>query len=313
MRQGTRWTTIRRTGAAALAVGMCAFGIVAVSAPTAHAAARACQQTYTSNTDVAIPDHDGLDEGYLETQGLDVPEGLVVADVNASVNVTHAFAREVSVLLISRTDAFSFRESSFLVDHVAGNGGQNFVGTVLDDQAAIPLNWGTAPFTGSFKPIDQLAAHNGEVGGRYNLALYDRAAGDAGVLESWSITLTYVTCDFDSDGVEDHKDSCRGITAATATGCPLTTRTLTSTYSSGKFKGRVSSPVAGCKAGRPVTIWKSVTGPDRKIGTATSRSDGTYGLSRTRRVGRYYATTPLSVVANQAQCPAARSATFRIR
>ncbi|WP_156392076.1 MULTISPECIES: hypothetical protein [unclassified Nocardioides] len=305
---------IRRSGVAALAVGIGAFGIVAVSAPVARAATAACQQTFASGAlNQPIPDSPSSgSSGYLGTTPFDVPEGLTVADIDVTLNLHHTYISDVVVILYSMTDASIARASSYVVFRV-GRGNNDMVGTVLNDQAADPLGWGVAPFTGSFQPSERLSTHNGAVGGKFFVGVYDMEPGDTGTLNDWSMKVTYVSCDFDSDGVEDHKDSCRGIAAATATGCPLTTRTLTSTYSSGKFRGRISSPVAGCKASRPVTIWKAVTGPDRKVGTATSRSDGTYRLTRTKRAGRYYATTPLSAATNQAQCPAARSTTFRIR
>jgi hypothetical protein len=62
-----------------------------------------------------------------------------------------------------------------------------------------------------------------------------------------------------------------------------------------------------------VTIWKVRSGVDKRVGTATSRSDGLYKLARAKRAGRYYATSPRVVVTDVAECPAVQSTTFRIR
>ena len=43
-----------------------------------------------------------------------------------------------------------------------GDDGENFVGTVLDDEAATSINSGTAPFTGSYRPLGSLAAVDGQ-------------------------------------------------------------------------------------------------------------------------------------------------------
>jgi len=76
-----------------------------------------------------------------------------------------------------------------VVYHAGGNG-YNFIGTVLDDSASMPIGLGTAPFTGQFKPEQPLNIFNGmESGGDWILQVYDAAAGNTGTLNAWSITL----------------------------------------------------------------------------------------------------------------------------
>ena len=75
----------------------------------------------------------------------------------------------------------------------------------------------------------------------------------------------------------------------------------------------LASAKAACRTAKPVTIWKVRSGADRKVGTAVTRSDGTYRLPKARRLGRYYAITPMVAVTDVAQCSAATSAVFRIR
>jgi hypothetical protein len=135
-----------------------------------------------------------------------------------------------------------------------------------------------------------------------------------GTIDSWSVVLTYAgTCDYDSDGVEDHRDSCLGKAGHTASGCPAASRSLSAKYKRHKFRGVLSSTVRGCTAGRAVSIWKVGRGLDRQLGAATSASDGRYALKRAKHRGRYYAKSPRVVLAGVAECPAVTSATFRIR
>jgi subtilisin-like proprotein convertase family protein len=299
-----------RLAIVATATTLGATALVVLTTVTAEAAAPPCQRVYFSGVvNEAIPDNNTTSAAST----IDVPEdGLVVSDIDVSVNIHHTFDSDLTVDLESFTDAVGFREYTNVIAG-AGFGEDNFLGTVLDDEATTPVGWGEAPFTGRFTPTNRLSLLDGETGGFYRMFVTDRISGDSGTFDDWSLTLRYVSCDFDSDGVEDHSDKCLGLAASTATGCPVTSRSVTSTYRLGKFRGALSSPVAGCTASRPVTIWKVRAGADRKIGTATTASDGRYRLTRAKRAGRYYATSPLAAVTGVAQCPAVTSAIFRIR
>ena len=64
-----------------------------------------------------------------------------------------------------------------------GGSGENFQDTLLDDQAATSIDQGTAPFTGSFKPVGSLASLNGQKpDGNWTLTVNDNALGDSGRL-----------------------------------------------------------------------------------------------------------------------------------
>lgn len=280
--------------------------LVAVTQSGASAAVVPCQKTYSNDTDWPIPDSSNV-SSFINVD----EDGLVVSDIDVSFNIDHTFTGDLEILLYSYTDAMAERG---LVRLVNRDGGEfnNYTGTVLDDEASTPVSWASAPFTGRFQPNQRLSLHDGDVGGRYSILVMDQVSGDTGTLKDWTLTFRYASCDFDSDGVEDHADSCLGVDAHTATGCPLTTRTVTAKYKLGKFKGALSSPVAGCKANRSVTVWKVRSGADRKVGTATTRADGSYRLKRAKKLGRYYATSPQVAVTDVAECPAT-SKTFRIR
>jgi subtilisin-like proprotein convertase family protein len=293
------------TAAAALVVAL----FVVLAPENASAAGTACEHTYTSAPSVAIPDNNQA--GVTNT--IDVPEdGLVVVDVDVTLNVHHTFDRDLSVFLQSFTDAGGGRHRSDLMIR-AGQAGDNILGVVLDDEAALPVSWGSAPFAGRFKGEERLSTYDGESGGKYTLTIVDNAAGDTGTLDSWSLTFRYQACDFDFDGVEDHADHCLGLIAHTTTGCPVTSRSLTAKYKHGKFRGALSSPVSGCEAHRAVRIWKVRSGADKVVGTTTTRLDGTYRLARSKHVGKYYATSSRVAVTDVAECPGVQSPTIRLR
>jgi|GEM_PF-562557 len=74
----------------------------------------------------------------------------------------------------------------------AGNNGHNFIGTILNDSAAVPVTNGTPPFTGLFIPSKSLLQFADlDPNGTWILNIYDRATGNIGVLKAWSIYINY--------------------------------------------------------------------------------------------------------------------------
>jgi subtilisin-like proprotein convertase family protein len=300
-----------------------AGGLVSGTAGPANAAAGPCQRTYVNPlADAYLPI---TDDGATTMSWIDVPEnGLEVADIDVSLNVHYPAPSDLHIELQNSPDVDEYiRAVNVLYDQEQGlSGGAhlNMLGTVFDDQATVPISWGDAPYTGRFMPkrpfadmVAGMAELGDQVSGKYLLLVANVDKSGTGTLDNWSITLTYRTCDFDNDGVEDHADRCPGMTAHTASGCPVAARSLTATYKLGRFKGALSSATATCRAARAVTVWKVRSGPDRIVGTVTTRSDGAYRLARPKKKGRYYATSARVVVPGTAECAAVRSATFRIR
>ncbi|MCX6165586.1 MAG: YCF48-related protein [Ignavibacteriae bacterium] len=78
-----------------------------------------------------------------------------------------------------------------IVYKVGGNG-SNFYRTILNDSAAIPIESGTPPFVGQFKPSRPLSQFNNiPTGGTWILRIYDMAKNLTGVIQSWGITVSY--------------------------------------------------------------------------------------------------------------------------
>jgi hypothetical protein len=111
-----------------------------------------------------------------------------VLDVNVRItNVTHTWDSDLT---------FYLRKGNVgakIINKVGGSG-DNFVNTVLNDSATIPIASGTAPFTGSYIPFSPLAPFNftGGLGdGYWKLVITDTASGDSGTLTGWCLIITY--------------------------------------------------------------------------------------------------------------------------
>jgi photosystem II stability/assembly factor-like uncharacterized protein len=118
----------------------------------------------------------------------DFPFDRVVLDINAGIlDVTSNPDSNITFMLIHQgiTDTLVFR---------AGGGGYNFINTILNDSATIPIQNGSPPFTGQFKPYKPLSQFNYlPVNGTWILKIKDSLYRQerTGVIKSWSLTVTY--------------------------------------------------------------------------------------------------------------------------
>jgi gliding motility-associated-like protein len=146
----------------------------------------------------------GPDAGTITTSTITIAPGVEITDVDIQVTLTHSWAADVEISIIS--------PSGTVVELSSDNGGSgdNYTGTIFDDQATTNITAGAAPFAGSFIPEQALSAFNGESSfGTWTLSINDDANGDSGTLISWSIS----TCgepipDLDGDGIDDILDNC---------------------------------------------------------------------------------------------------------
>jgi len=297
--------TLKQLVRLVMVAGLAATGLVAVTAGSASATTP-CTRTYSNVNSTQIKDLEFV------SSVINVPDdGLVVTDANVSLNIHHTFDGDLHIWVQSETDGGAARKATQLFD-AYGSSGDNLISTNFDDASGTNISTGAAPFTGTWHGVQSLSLLNGFAGGQYRLLVWDDAGGDTGTIDNWSVTLTYATCDVDGDGLDVPADKCPNIAAATSTGCPVAARVLSAKYKSGKFKGVMSSTAPKCRSGMSVTIWKVRGGADKKIGTTTTASDGTYRLRRARHAGKYYATSPRALVPNVADCAAVKSSTFKI-
>jgi subtilisin family serine protease len=113
-----------------------------------------------------------------------VHEDFVIDDVNVTLHIAHTHDANLNIYLRApdgtRVDLIAYR----------GGSGDDFRGTTLDDQAAVPIASRAAPFSGVYRPEKPLSALRGKLAaGTWKLYVYDRGSSDAGRLESWRLIL----------------------------------------------------------------------------------------------------------------------------
>jgi len=107
-----------------------------------------------------------------------------ITDVDVTVSITHTYVSDLDLVLI----APSGRRIELAVG--VGGSGDNFTGTIFDDQAATAIASGTPPFNGRFRPAQPLSALLGEdPNGTWSLEITDFFQQDQGTLTAWSIRV----------------------------------------------------------------------------------------------------------------------------
>jgi hypothetical protein len=78
-----------------------------------------------------------------------------------------------------------------LIYRVDGNGGVDFVSTLLNDNLGISFDGAMAPFPGVFKPYNSLSNFTGTpVSGEWILTITDSKSGNDGVLQNWGLLIS---------------------------------------------------------------------------------------------------------------------------
>jgi len=137
---------------------------------------------------------------------INITTGVIVTDVNVTINITHTWDRDLEVSIISPNGT-----EVLLVSNEGPGGGPGFVNTVFDQDAVTPIAGSTAtPFTGLFIPEEDLSLINGEASlGDWTLKIVDLFDGDVGTLDNWSLEICGTPMpDADADGVPDVADNC---------------------------------------------------------------------------------------------------------
>ena len=136
----------------------------------------------STDTPKSIPDQNAT--GVTST--ITVAETASVLDANVTVNITHPFVGDLTLSLTSPAN------TSVLLEARRGGSGDNFTGTVFDDEASASIVSGVPPYSGSFRPERVLSSVDGaSAAGAWKLKATDLGVGDVGTIDNWTLNLTY--------------------------------------------------------------------------------------------------------------------------
>lgn len=116
---------------------------------------------------------------------LNVDSAWTILDVNVTMTISHTYDSDLKIILTSPSG------TSVCLASDLGGTGDNFTGTVLDDEASLLLVNGSPPFSNTFQPEYPLSVLDGEsTSGIWTLTIYDQFQFDGGSLNSWSLSFT---------------------------------------------------------------------------------------------------------------------------
>ncbi|HEX8103925.1 MAG TPA: proprotein convertase P-domain-containing protein [Solirubrobacteraceae bacterium] len=159
-------------------------GTEAFDIPTGQAGA-----TVTSNVPAyaVIPDNDPKGTAWSAPDSVGMNP---IHDLDVGVEIDHSYVGDLAITLTSPAG------TTITLANRAGGAGDDFDGTVFDDEANPSITEGSAPFTGRYRPVESLSLFDGEPSsGTWTLKVYDLSAGAEGVLDSWSFVPTFAECD----------------------------------------------------------------------------------------------------------------------
>ena len=164
-----------------------------LAVPASANAAQSCgTQIRTSGTSIPNGNHFGTSDSIYILPGGDL------SDVDVTVNLTHPDDIDLGI---------SVSHAGVTVPLSSGNGGsgENYRGTVFDDESMTDITQGSAPFTGSFNPEKPLTAFDGTAsGGIWTLHVTDDAGTSDGgggggpeppqKIDSWGLKVDSTQC-----------------------------------------------------------------------------------------------------------------------
>jgi subtilisin-like proprotein convertase family protein len=104
--------------------------------------------------------------------------------ISVSVDIDHSYTNDLVITLVAPGG-----QRVILVNREGGSG-NNFHDTTFDDRSSSSIRRGLPPFTGRFRPDQDLGQLNEtEVKGTWTLEIADNASLDGGVLQNWSISM----------------------------------------------------------------------------------------------------------------------------
>lgn len=146
---------------------------------------------YGGDFNLQIPAGPHTSKGWMDDAIIEVNRHATIYDLDVGINLTHTNVFDLQILVQSPLgtllclNMYDFKDEFFK--------GEGYVQTIFDDEAGIPIEQGTAPFTGRFRPKagSLLEIFDGEDAyGFWRLQIYDMWYWDTGNLERVELIIT---------------------------------------------------------------------------------------------------------------------------
>ncbi len=144
-----------------------------------------------------------LPEGGFAIDSMTIEADGLVQEVALRLDISHGNASDLRIRLQHGTTVI-------VVDGCPA-AGEDFIGTVLRDDAETPICEGAPPYTGTFVPQNPLSALKGTtISGTWTLLVSSTNQGGCGVLNGWSLILPVAEIDCNRNAIPDECDIADG-------------------------------------------------------------------------------------------------------
>ncbi|MCK9825385.1 thrombospondin type 3 repeat-containing protein [Nocardioides cavernae] len=317
---------------------------------SSEAAPQPCTVTYSrTGGPIRVGPDAGKDHSWNPFT-IEVADSRQVVDLDISYTIDFAAAQDLSVHLLGPKSGGALVPSVQTLNRGMATGGALTGTYTFDDEAGTRKVSGATNGPGTYFPATPASGlEDFPAVGSWSLWVLNYSSTVGGTLSSFSLTLTYATCDTDGDGVEDKVDNCvttpnadqsnrdddalgdacdldsdgdglaeaadgcPTVASSTPTGCPTAPRTAKLRWLDGRkrLQATVSSPVAACEAGARITLWKVRVHRDTKLLAVDASVAGRYRF-KVPRGARYRVTVSSSYSPGQAECGKAVSRKVRV-
>jgi subtilisin-like proprotein convertase family protein len=165
--------------------------VVILAAASCSEGLAATVHTYSGDFDLRIPAEIGTTKGWMEDAVIVVPDHLVIEDLDVCISIIHSKVFDLQILL--KSPAGTTMLLNMYDPFTEYFEGQDYSGTVFDDEAAVPIEAGKAPFAGRFRPkeTETLSVFDGQdTYGPWFLQVYDAFYADVGSLKQFELIVT---------------------------------------------------------------------------------------------------------------------------
>lgn len=146
---------------------------------------------YGSQFDQAIPADPEATRGWMDDATIEVPDHLLIEDLNVTVSLTHTNVFDLQLFLTSPSGTTVLLNAyDPFTEYFEG---ADYQQTVFDDEADIGIKEATAPFRGWFRPHADttLSVFDGEDAfGDWRLQIYDAYYVNEGQLDAFGLIVT---------------------------------------------------------------------------------------------------------------------------
>ena len=122
-----------------------------------------------------------ITDNTITSDTISISQSGYVYKVTVNLTITHPNDGDLILQLVNSGNNINLSQRN-------GEGGQNYINTTFDDDAALSIIQGSPPFSGPYKPQSPLSNFRDfPVSGNWVFRVIDAAAGNQGTIDSWCI------------------------------------------------------------------------------------------------------------------------------